>query len=209
MTLDSVMDVHWQRSCRRGLLGTVNSLQVNMAASTISYINNDIIRHVARKFVSAQVSQQSSHATAAFSWHAVDTAGQKRICCGLFQHFPYLRILYLFEISSPWWWRQYAPLKRRSASTKLHSGIIQKAVILYLFTRRSIIIKQEVLERANPPTFLTIGRHVYTYCHIWKWQFTTIKRIRVISITSNKENLPVGSNLLRGTHRWKDKQTGT
>jgi hypothetical protein len=32
--------------------------------------------------------------------------------------------------SSPWWWRQYAPLKRRSTSMRLHGCTTQKAVIL-------------------------------------------------------------------------------
>jgi hypothetical protein len=31
-----------------------------------------------------------------------------------------------------WWWRQYAPLKRRSTATTLHSAISQKAVIFTL-----------------------------------------------------------------------------
>jgi hypothetical protein len=31
----------------------------------------------------------------------------------------------LCEISSPWWWRYYAPLKRRSASTRLYSAMSQ------------------------------------------------------------------------------------
>jgi hypothetical protein len=35
-----------------------------------------------------------------------------------------------FEISSPWWWRQYAPLKCRSIPTRLHGATSQKAVIV-------------------------------------------------------------------------------
>jgi hypothetical protein len=31
--------------------------------------------------------------------------------------------------SSPWWWRQYAPLKRRSTPTRLNGGTFQKALI--------------------------------------------------------------------------------
>jgi len=50
MTLDSVMGVHWQRSCRRGGWNLVNKLQVSMAAATINYINNDVIRCEVRKF---------------------------------------------------------------------------------------------------------------------------------------------------------------
>jgi len=50
MTLDSVMGVHWQRSCRRGVWNLVNKLQVSMAAATISYINNNVIRCEVRKF---------------------------------------------------------------------------------------------------------------------------------------------------------------
>jgi hypothetical protein len=30
---------------------------------------------------------------------------------------------------SPWWWRQYAPLKRRSTSTRLHGAMSHKAVV--------------------------------------------------------------------------------
>jgi hypothetical protein len=32
-------------------------------------------------------------------------------------------------VSSPWWWRQYEPLKRRSTSTRLRGVISEKAVI--------------------------------------------------------------------------------
>jgi hypothetical protein len=36
--------------------------------------------------------------------------------------------------SLPWWWRQYAPLKRRSSSARLHGAVFHKAVI---FTHES------------------------------------------------------------------------
>jgi hypothetical protein len=38
---------------------------------------------------------------------------------------------------SPWWWRQYASLKRRSALTRLHRTISQKAVIFILAASRT------------------------------------------------------------------------
>jgi hypothetical protein len=36
------------------------------------------------------------------------------------------------SFKSLWWWRQYAPLKRRSISTRLHGAMSQKAVIYVL-----------------------------------------------------------------------------
>jgi hypothetical protein len=38
-------------------------------------------------------------------------------------------VTWLFVISlKPWWWRQYAPLKRRTTSATIHSTIFQKDV---------------------------------------------------------------------------------
>jgi hypothetical protein len=33
--------------------------------------------------------------------------------------------------SSPWWWRQYASVKRRSTSTRLHGDVSQKAFFIF------------------------------------------------------------------------------
>jgi hypothetical protein len=41
------------------------------------------------------------------------------------------------ECSLPWWWRQYAPLKRRSTSTRLHGAIFQKTIIFMLATMKT------------------------------------------------------------------------
>jgi hypothetical protein len=38
---------------------------------------------------------------------------------------------------SPWWWRQYAPLRRRFTSTRLHGTISQKTVIFMLAVVRT------------------------------------------------------------------------
>jgi hypothetical protein len=38
--------------------------------------------------------------------------------------------------SLPWWWRQYAPLKYRSTSMRLHGAMSQMAVIFVLTTMR-------------------------------------------------------------------------
>jgi hypothetical protein len=42
------------------------------------------------------------------------------------------------DYSSPWWWRQYAPLKCQSTSTRLHSATSQKAVIIILAAVRTL-----------------------------------------------------------------------
>jgi hypothetical protein len=39
----------------------------------------------------------------------------------------------LRKITSPRWWRQYVPLKRRYTSTKLNGAMSQKAVIIKSF----------------------------------------------------------------------------
>jgi hypothetical protein len=39
--------------------------------------------------------------------------------------------------SSPWWWRQHATLKCRSAQTRLHGAIYQKSVIFILTAVRT------------------------------------------------------------------------
>jgi hypothetical protein len=41
--------------------------------------------------------------------------------------------------SSPWWWGQYTPMKRRSTSTRLHDDITQKADIFILAAVRNLI----------------------------------------------------------------------
>jgi hypothetical protein len=40
----------------------------------------------------------------------------------------YTDVCVLSPSSKRWWWRQYAPLKRRSTSTRLHGAVSQKAV---------------------------------------------------------------------------------
>jgi hypothetical protein len=43
-----------------------------------------------------------------------------------------IQVMYCWIHLSPWWWRQYAPLKRRSTPTRLHGVVSQKAFIFSL-----------------------------------------------------------------------------
>jgi hypothetical protein len=60
---------------------------------------------------------------------------------------------------SPWWWRQYAPLKRRSTSTWLHSATSQKTVNFILATVRTWNL-----------TFITVftAAHITSYSEV-RW----------------------------------------
>jgi hypothetical protein len=49
----------------------------------------------------------------------------------------------IIRISSPWWWRQYAPLKHQSTPT-LHAAIYQKALIFTLAAVRTWNLKMYV-----------------------------------------------------------------
>jgi hypothetical protein len=66
-----------------------------------------------------------------FSWRRVWSIESSGMYC------------FVVESSSPWWWRQYAPLKRRSTSTWLHGTASQKTKYFYKFVCY-IIIKRKV-----------------------------------------------------------------
>jgi hypothetical protein len=47
--------------------------------------------------------------------------------------------------SSPWWWRQYAPLKCLSTQTRLHGAITQMALIFLLAAVRTWNLESQVI----------------------------------------------------------------
>jgi hypothetical protein len=68
--------------------------------------------------------------------------GQFLVCCSarsIVSHFflPLFSESFSSLHSSPWWWRQYAPLKCRSTSTWLHGSTSQKTLNFILAAMRT------------------------------------------------------------------------
>jgi hypothetical protein len=61
--------------------------------------------------------------------------------------------------SSPWWWRQYAPLKRRCTSKRLHGAVFQRVFIFKIYSTRGTVTYnlRTPVENHCPPTHAVSG----------------------------------------------------
>jgi hypothetical protein len=71
--------------------------------------------------------------------------------------------------SSPWWWRQYAPLKRRSTLTWQHGATFQKTLHFILATVRTWNLTQLESFKGNQLSKVLPE----SYCS-WSWQNVTL-----------------------------------
>jgi hypothetical protein len=107
----------------------------------------------------------------------------------------YTDVCVLSTLSKRWWWRQYAPLKRRSTSTRLHGTKSQKAVChLQCYLQFANVRRSEVvcLLHDNGTSsgwyFKFSRRRVWCselssglYCRV-KWLSTDVSEVRTASI---------------------------
>jgi hypothetical protein len=86
----------------------------------------------------------------------------------------YLQLLSHSAYSWPWWWKWYAPLKRRYTSTTIHGAVFQKAVtflILPLYLPTSLFV----------PVFMTNNLHAFLTTPI---RVTHSSQVNVIDLVS-------------------------
>jgi hypothetical protein len=115
-----------------------NNSEKNLSAGTFSTTNprwtdTGVIKGHRRQSVNTV--KKHSHSVYA-GWHRSSmkiTAFCVTALCNLVELHRRFRCVYCLHHLSPWWWRQYAPVKRESISTKLHGAMSQNYVLNKLY----------------------------------------------------------------------------